>query len=443
MNKTIGLVWLNNNYRLHDNDILIQGANHCDELIIANIKFSKPIEQDPCYTYEQAGLFKETFKQETLADFNAALQRLGNRLIRIACVDISTLASFIQTHGVSDIFYTQAPDFNSIRRSHCLKKSLPKLRWHYAMHNTLFGHFPLDTLPEVFTQFRKKVETNDPFKAALTQETDTPEPNALPPLPDSLDGYDINPSHPHTHGQNTYCERPFRGGEVAALEHLEHYFASDAPQSYKITRNALDNWHDSTKFSPWLANGALSVRRLLKTLRRYEQTVVSNESTYWILFELLWREYFQWYAYKHKQRLFLLGGIHRKTLLRSFYPERFEQWKNGSTAYPIVNACMNQLRATGYMSNRGRQLVASCFIHELDMDWRYGAHYFEQQLIDYDVASNWGNWQYLAGVGADPRGSRRFNLLKQTQQYDPDGAFIKRWHGEVNALRIDSADVTD
>ena len=88
---------------------------------------------------------------------------------------------------------------------------------------------------------------------------------------------------------------------------------------------------------------------------------------------------------------------------------------------------MKQLNHTGYMSNRGRQIVASCFIHELGLDWRYGATYFEQQLIDYDVASNWGNWQYLAGVGADPRGCRQFNLKKQTQQHDPKGEFMDKW----------------
>jgi deoxyribodipyrimidine photo-lyase len=96
-------------------------------------------------------------------------------------------------------------------------------------------------------------------------------------------------------------------------------------------------------------------------------------------------------------------GIKRLSPLTSYYPERFQKWINGSTPYPLVNACMNELRETGDLSNRGRQIVASCLVNELGMDWRYGAAYFERVLIDYDVASNWGNWQYLAGVGADPR----------------------------------------
>ena len=104
---------------------------------------------------------------------------------------------------------------------------------------------------------------------------------------------------------------------------------------------------------------------------------------------------------------------------------------------------MKQLNQTGYMSNRGRQIVASCLVNELQLDWRFGAAYFEQQLVDYDVASNWGNWQYIAGVGADPRGGRHFNLEKQTATYDPEHHFIRQWHGEANQYPLDSVDAAD
>ena len=95
------------------------------------------------------------------------------------------------------------------------------------------------------------------------------------------------------------------------------------------------------------------------------------------------------------------------------------------------------------MSNRGRQIAASCLVNELAVDWRYGAAYFEQQLLDYDVASNWGNWQYLAGVGADPRGKRHFDLDKQTRQYDPEGRFINKWQGRIQNFPLDSVDAAD
>ena len=87
--------------------------------------------------------------------------------------------------------------------------------------------------------------------------------------------------------------------------------------------------------------------------------------------------------------------------------------------------------------------MASCFVHELGLDWRYGAAYMEQHLVDYDMASNWGNWQYLAGVGADPRGHRRFDLVKQTRTYDPQQLFIKRWGADKSAPPLDSVDAAD
>jgi deoxyribodipyrimidine photo-lyase len=82
------------------------------------------------------------------------------------------------------------------------------------------------------------------------------------------------------------------------------------------------------------------------------------------------------------------------------------------------------------MSNRGRQIAASCLVNEMGVDWRFGAAFFEKHLLDYDVASNYANWQYIAGVGADPRGGRHFDLEKQTALYDPDGVFIGRWGGK-------------
>jgi len=104
---------------------------------------------------------------------------------------------------------------------------------------------------------------------------------------------------------------------------------------------------------------------------------------------------------------------------------------------------MNFAKLVIYPIDRGRQIVASCFVNELAMDWRYGAAYFEQILIDYDVASNWGNWQYLAGVGADTRDKRHFNLEKQTQQFDPQNHYIKRWNGDTKLQKLDSVDAAD
>ena len=259
----------------------------------------------------------------------------------------------------------------------------------------------------------------------------------LPPPPRDLAYYDP------ISALLTNLESRFKGGERAGLKHLQSFFAGRHPSHYKLTRNALDGWNNSTKFSPWLALGCLSARTLLGVLEQYQDQVQRNTSTEWIKFELLWREYFQWYAHCHQAKLFAFKGIGNQSPHTRLYAERFRRWCHGNTPYPIVNACMKQLRHTGYMSNRGRQLVASCLVNELSLDWRYGAAYFEKHLVDYDVASNWGNWQYIAGVGADAKEHRHFNLQKQTERYDPDHEFIRKWKGDQNDGNWDAVDAAD
>lgn len=308
-----------------------------------------------------------------------------------------------------------------------------QFKQHYGL--TLFEQqelpFPLEDLPNSFSKFRKLVEP-----LALTAPA--PDINQLPPMP-SFYLPDLKPWPIRKAREQTL----FTGGEQAALTQLSDYFATNLPSTYKETRNELDGWENSTKLSPWLAQGSISARQVKACLEIYERDHGANDSTYWIFFELLWREYFHWYATHYGSHLFRAQGIGNGHHHGSFYPERFRKWCSGNTPYPIVNACMKQLNETGFMSNRGRQLAASCLIYDLGIDWRYGAAYFESQLLDYDVASNWSNWQYIAGVGADIRGGRHFNLEKQTQLYDPEHHFIEKWHGHQFDTQLDSLDAAD
>ena len=109
----------------------------------------------------------------------------------------------------------------------------------------------------------------------------------------------------------------------------------------------------------------------------------------------------------------------------------FARWCAGDTGEPLVDAGMRELQATGQLSNRARQNVASWLARTAGIDWRWGAAWFEQHLLDYDVGPNWGNWQYVAGVGNDPR-NRTFNVRAQAERYDPDGAYRARWLGAAS-----------
>ena len=230
---------------------------------------------------------------------------------------------------------------------------------------------------------------------------------------------------PFTHHANSAF--PFKGGMVSGLDHLQNYFWNTKRLSYyKQTRNGLVGVGYSSKFSPWLANGSLSARVIYWEVMRYEKEVKKNESTYWLIFELLWRDYFKYISLKHGNSIFHLGGILKKEYTWNSKQEDFLKWVEGETAEPFVNANMIELKKTGFMSNRGRQNVASYFAKNMMMDWRMGAAYFERQLVDYDVHSNWGNWMYVAGVGNDPR-DRKFNIKLQAERYDSNGKYQNLW----------------
>jgi len=197
---------------------------------------------------------------------------------------------------------------------------------------------------------------------------------------------------------------------------------------YKETRNGMVGANYSSKFSAWLAIGSISPRYIYQEIRKYESENGANESTYWLIFELLWRDFFRFMFKKHQTKFFLYSGIKTENKnSKSLNEKLLSQWVNGTTPSDFINANMIELQKTGFMSNRGRQNVASYFCNELNMDWRFGAAYFEEALIDYDVCSNWGNWAYLAGVGNDPRTHRFFNIEKQANDYDKNKAFRNLW----------------
>ncbi|MDO3721589.1 DASH family cryptochrome [Marinobacter sp. chi1] len=434
------LYWFTRDLRLHDNAALLAAAKS-DLLLCVFVVDPRWFQPGPrqCLTM---GDHRWRFLWQSLMSLERSLRPVGQRLHIAFGHPEEVIPELVHRHRLARVVRSRLPGTREAKQWLAIKERLPDTLCQQFETLSLFTQstlpMPLDDLPDTFSQFRKLVEkTGDRSCERLRIRTHS----ALPPppgFPEDNRG-DCPPiSEPQHPGR-------FAGGEQAGLAQLERFlFNTHGIASYKETRNELDRWDSSSKFSPWLANGSLSVREVAETIGDYEREQTSNESTYWLWFELLWREYFYWYALKHGAALFRRDGVQRKQRPATFYPQRFKAWCQGNTEYPLVNAAMNQLRETGYMSNRARQLVASCFINELELDWRYGAAWFEQQLIDYDVASNYGNWQYLAGVGADPRGLRQFNLDKQAAQYDPQGTFVDRWGGHaeqpVGLHSVDAAD---
>lgn len=427
---TTGLFWFTNDLRLHDQPALWK-MQRFDRLICVfciDPQWFRPNGLNA----RAMGERRYQFLLEALTDLQQQLEKMGQRLIIRQQTPHQALTELIDRYQVNVVVRSQHAGVYENRHWHLLQQQFPDRQFITEYSHTLFTQddlpFTLNHLPDSFTRFRHQVEN-----LSIPRPMSRPQQLPPPPGPLSLD------TLPEIERQPSL----FQGGETAALKHVADYFAGTLPASYKSVRNELDGWIHSTKLSPWLALGCVSVRHVVSRLREYEKQIVSNESTYWIYFELLWREYFQWYALRHGSRLFRFDGLKNSRSRRCYYPERYQKWCHGNTPFPLVNACMKQLNATGFMSNRGRQIVASCFVYDLNLDWRFGAAYFEQQLIDYDVAANWGNWQYIAGVGADPRGGRHFNIDKQTKQYDPEGEFIRRWQGDIDIVPLDSVDAAD
>jgi deoxyribodipyrimidine photo-lyase len=386
------------------------------------------------------GRHRWRFLWQSLHALDLALRGHGQRLHIAWGEPSATITTLAQRHGIHHVFVSRQPgteeesERETVRQNLAGKAELHTLETLTALHQDDLP-FPLNDLPPTFSQFRKKVES-----AGLGARPVQAPPVSLPPAPGfAEDGRDDLPA------TDPAASPLFQGGEQPAWDRLNHYlFQSHRVATYKQTRNALDETDASSRLSPWLASGTLSVRRVAHELARYEVAHERNESTYWLWFELLWREYFHWYGIRHRQRLFAGTGVARSGLQSTFYPHRFRAWVEGNTEWPLVNACMNQLRETGWISNRARQIVASCFVNELELDWRFGAAWFQEQLVDYDVGSNWGNWQYLGGVGADPKGKRHFNLVKQQEQFDPDGEFVARWGGNSdNVTGLHTVDAAD
>lgn len=434
------LYWFTRDLRLHDNPALLAAAKS-DMLLCVFVVDPRWFRPGP-FQCRAMGAHRWRFLWQSLMALERSLRSLGQRLHIAFGEPESVIPQLAREHGIQWIVRTRQPGTQEAGQWKAIEDQLPSVQLQEFETLSLFteGLLPmaLADLPDTFSQFRKEVEqVGDRHSDRLRIRT----LSALPPPPGFANDNRgdcppiAEPGHPVL----------FTGGEEAGLARLQSFlFETHAIASYKETRNALDDWNASSKFSPWLANGSLSVREVAETITEYEARETRNKSTYWLWFELLWREYFHWYALKHGADLFRRDGVQRKRRPVTFYGHRFKAWCEGSTEYPLVNAAMNQLRETGYMSNRARQLVASCFVNELELDWRYGAAWFEEQLVDYDVASNYGNWQYLAGVGADPRGLRHFNLQKQAQQYDPDGTFVECWKGRaeqpVGLHTVDAAD---
>ena len=422
------LIWFRNDLRVADNPSLELACK--GDKVIAVYCFDPRQYEIGDFGFKKTEKFRAQFLIETVNTLKASLLELNISLLVYHDKPETIIPQVVKDYGIQHIFLQEEWTRDENMVLDAVMSNVPTLVTFEKQYAQFLFHpedIPFNTfqdIPQVFTQFRKKCEkyckirSLEPIPSALpssnlvANETSIPSLQAL-----GLSNFEMD----------SRTAFPFKGGESSAMERIQYYFWETKKLAYyKKTRNGLIGLDYSSKLSAWLANGSISAKTIYWEVQRFEKEEIKNQDTYWLVFELIWRDFFKYISLKHGNAIFLKGGILEKNYEWEYSKTKMQKWINGTTQEPFVNANMKELNTTGWMSNRGRQNVASFWSKEWQQDWRCGAAYFESMLIDYDAHSNWGNWMYNSGVGNDPR-DRKFNISRQADMYDAQGKFQRLW----------------
>lgn len=407
--------WIRSDIRINDNETLAQFCSESTKGIIfwcADKNFHRLSE------------FKKQSIIHSLFNLNQKLKQFNQEIVIFDESIDQVFPQLVSELKIERLYFTKQHAFNEKEEEKIIFEFAHKQNIQIKTYDqmTLIAEknlpFLIEDMPLVFTDFRKKVES------ALLIENPVLAPKLFPDkisLPVSI----------KVNLDSLVSQDGCESSEDDMQKRLHYYFwQSKSVLTYKETRNGLLEKDDSTRFSIGLNLGSLSARTIYSELKKFETEVEANDSTYWVFFELLWRDYFKFFSIKYGNKIFLREGLSSNSVKKYKHSghdrAQFLQWCEGQTENHFINANINELNQTGWMSNRGRQNVASYLIHQLKCPWTWGAEYFERKLIDYDPDINWGNWLYLSGNGSDPR-SRVFNVDRQSSVYDPEGLYQNKW----------------
>jgi len=428
MQKTekYSIVWFRNDLRIADNAVLTKASEQADKVIGLYCFDPRHFDKNR-FGFKKIEKYRTRFLIESIHNLKAQLDALNIDLLVYHDLPENVIPKICEANQITDIYLQKEWTQEEVDTENTVKAQTTDVNWHHIYNQFLYHpediNFDVSKTPQVFTVFRKKLEKYIDIReesptTKLSQFNRIENNTSIPNLSD-LSFVDFK-SHPNS-------AFPFKGGETEAINRLNDYFFKTKKLGfYKKTRNGLAGVDYSSKFSPWLANGCISARTIYWKIKQFEKEHFKNQSTYWLIFELIWRDYFKYVSLKYGNQIFKLEGLLQKDYEWSKNQNQLQKWINGETQSDFVNANMIELKETGWMSNRGRQNVASYFAKELELDWRIGASYFESLLLDYDVHSNYGNWMYVGGVGNDPR-DRKFNVQLQAERYDASGKFRRIW----------------
>jgi deoxyribodipyrimidine photo-lyase len=426
---SVSIVWFRNDLRLSDNPALIKALESGRSVVPV---FVLDAETD---AVRPPGAASRWWLHYSLHALDSSLRRMGSRLILRRGPAEKVLGELATECGAASVYWNRAYDRGARERDTRLKKTLPErgVAVESFKANLLFEPWEITTRTgdafKVFTPFWRACRAAPPPAAPLPAPRSLPAPKSWP-AGEPLASWRLLPTSPDWAGGMRAAWTP---GEDGAKQRLIQ-FLDDALEDYRNARD-LPAVEGTSRLSPHLAFGEISPRQVWQAV----MTRRASAATEKFLSEVGWREF----AYN---LLFHNGDLAERNFRPEFdaFPwndpgDALAAWQRGRTGYPIVDAGMRELWATGWMHNRVRMIVASFLTKDLLIDWRQGERWFWDTLVDADLANNATGWQWVAGCGADAAPYFRvFNPVLQGEKFDPDGEYVRHWVPELAHLPNDA-----
>ncbi len=412
----VGIHWFRRDLRLRDNTALARAAAAAERLVPVFIL------DDAILGRRDTGASRVRFLLGCLEELAAGLAERGSRLVVLRGDPAEVLVQVARSAGATSVHWNK--DYEPFARSRDTRVSemlgAAGVRAYAWKDQVLFEE------SEILTGQRRPYTVFTPYaRVWRTQKTIAPVGvPTLPPLPVGLGSLPVVPlPDATTLGFASAAALP-TPGEAAAHARLPE-FARDGLADYAEQRN-IPGHAGTSGLSPYLRFGAISVR----TVHAAASGRGLGARTFTT--ELAWRDFYQQILFHHPNVERQAFKPAMRTLAWENDRDLFAAWQRGETGYPIVDAAMRQLRATGWMHNRCRMIVASFLTKDLLIDWRWGERHFMRELVDGDLAANNGGWQWSASTGTDAQPwFRIFNPVSQGEKFDPDGDYVRRWVPEL------------